>query len=118
LNDALSSAAEAVAVEPKQEALAFARRDEKAPSEVPPVKVIANSSEETAPSAEKLLQMQREILRRELAEAQTEAVVVKILSLPKAEVKKLLKQLIAEGVLEKISKPVRYRTVKKEECLL
>jgi len=126
LSDALSAASEAIAAEPKQEALAFSRREEATPLEISkvqePSKVtdhsITNASAGTSLPKEDLLPKHRELLCRKLVGPQTESKVAELLGIPKSQVKVLLKQLVAEGILEKRSKPVRYTVAKSEDRLL
>ena len=60
----------------------------------------------------------RKILRQELAEPKTEADVAKLLAVSKSQAKEWLKKLVADGELEKLAKPVRYRAAAKGEDLL
>jgi DNA processing protein len=127
LSQALSKAAEAVAVEPKQETLSFALREQspsyestkvKPPSTVPPPDVELDSQEPRATPAQALFSSVREILGRELAEPRSEAEVAGLLNVSKPQAKAWLTKLVAEGVLEKLAKPVRYRSVRTADRLL
>jgi predicted Rossmann fold nucleotide-binding protein DprA/Smf involved in DNA uptake len=122
LSEALSAAAASMAAEPKQDTLSFVVREE------PPAGVTgkdaaaaglpASAAEIAPPSAEQLLKTVRDILIRELAEARNESEVAKLLVVSKPQAKGWLEQLVAEGVLEKLSKPARYRTAKSLDRLL
>ena len=126
LSDALSAASEAVAAEPKQEALTFSRREEAPPLEIPKVQeppkvtdqAITNSPVGTGLPKEDLLQTLRDILWRELVEPQKESKVAELLGMTKPQAKAWLKQRVEEGFLEKLSKPVRYSVVRKGDRLL
>ncbi len=118
MDDSLSAASEAAAAEPKQEALKFARREETAALETPLAQEMANSVARMASPTEELLQTAREILCRELVEPQSESNVAELLGIPKSQVKVLLKQLVAEGILEKFTRPIRYTVAKREDRLL
>ena len=126
LSEALSAASEAVAAEPKQEALTFSRREEAPPLEIPKVQeppkvtdqAITNSPVGTGLPKEDLLQTLRDILWRELVEPQKESKVAELLGMTKSQAKAWLKQRVEEGFLEKLSKPVRYSVVRKGDRLL
>ena len=125
LADALSAVAISASAEPKQDTLPFALREE-APTnetekEAKPVEspVPQDSARKIEPSpAEQLLKAVREILPRELAEPRTETDVIDLLAITKPQAKTWLLQLVQEGVLEKLVKPVRYRTAKGPKRLL
>jgi predicted Rossmann fold nucleotide-binding protein DprA/Smf involved in DNA uptake len=119
LSEALSTAIKTVASEPKQETLSFALR-EKAPlygiqetketaSAISPPTEEGSLSAKATP-AETLYDAVGKILSRELLEPQDEVQVAELLSVSKAQAKAWLKKLVGDGVLEKVSKPLRYRT--------
>jgi len=60
----------------------------------------------------------RKILRHELAEPKTEAEVAKLLDVSKSQAKEWLAKLVADGELEKLARPVRYRVAATVEDLL
>ena len=70
--------------------------------------------------AEELFKAVGDILRRELAVGHTEAEIVSLLSVTKAQAKQWLAKLIKEGTVEKIkkTKPVQYRVATNSERLL
>jgi Fic family protein len=127
LSEALSTAAATVATEPKQGTLSFALR-EKAPryriqQTENPSTALARPAEEgplqaNVTPAQALYGLVRDILRRELAEPKNEVQVAELLSVSKAQAKAWLTRMVADGVLEKISKPLRYRVTKTTERLL
>lgn len=126
LNDALSAVSIEIAAEPKQEALTFSRREEVVPLEhskgQEPLKVedqsIPDSPSVMLSPKENLLQTLREILSRELVEPQNESKVADLLGITKVQAKAWLTQLVEEGSLEKLSKPVRYSVARKDDRLL
>ncbi len=129
LGMALVAAAEAVAIEPKQDTLPLTLREEPFTYAAAPVakatQALAENLEQTrtdvkpSPEAE-LLNTVREILRRQLADARTDEEVATLLAVTRPLAKAWLLRLVGEAVLEKITKPkpVRYRTVDKVERLL
>jgi predicted Rossmann fold nucleotide-binding protein DprA/Smf involved in DNA uptake len=121
LADALLKAAKSVASEPKQEALSFALREQAPPFESQTTKetpVVAlpdeqiNLSNAKMPPAQILFSTVRDILARELVEPRNETEVARLLSVTKPQAKAWLTILLAEGILEKINKPTRYRTAR------
>ena len=66
--------------------------------------------------AQELLTKVREILQH-MEEARTDTDVATDLDITRAQAKAWLERLVKEGVLEKLSKPVRYRCVKGAERL-
>ena len=118
LGRVLSAAAEAVAAEPKQEALSFALREQPAPYQtqgveknatVPQPKSEPDSKETNMLPAQILFETVRKILKHELTEGKTETEIAKLLDVSKSQTKAWLTKLIEEGELEKTTKPVRYR---------
>jgi DNA processing protein len=126
LSDALAAASEAVAAEPKQDALTFSRREEAPPLEISKVQEppkVADESKTNSPALivapkEELFRMLREILSRELVEPENESRVAELLGVTKLQAKAWLTQLVEEGLLEKLSKPVRYHAIKRTDRLL
>ena len=59
--------------------------------------------------AEKLLARVREVLPRYLDEPRSEADVTQALDVQKTQASRWLKRLVTDGVIERLSKPVRYR---------
>lgn len=121
LREALSTAAALVASEPKQETLSFLPYEETAPcasaATSSPTLVSETSPAEPSPR-EELLQTVRGILSRTLTEPRTEAEVAELLAVSKPQAKAWLTGLLAEGVLEKVSKPTKYRAVTGADRLL
>jgi predicted Rossmann fold nucleotide-binding protein DprA/Smf involved in DNA uptake len=125
LIEAMKEAAAAVATEPQQETLSFALREKTASSYdeksaklfVTPSKS-ASSSEQTESPATRLLSSVRQILLQELGEAQTESQIAELLGVTKTQAKTWLIQLVEEGTLKKLSKPVRFRAAKSSDQLL
>lgn len=129
LGMALVAAAESVATEPKQDTLPLTLREEPSAYEAVPVSKstgaaaakIERTVRDMHPSpAVELSNMIREILRRELVEARTEGEVASLLDVTKPQAKAWLVRLVAEAVLEKVTKPkpLRYRTANKVDRLL
>jgi predicted Rossmann fold nucleotide-binding protein DprA/Smf involved in DNA uptake len=127
LSEALSTAAAALASEPKQETLSFALREKAAPygtpkETIPPPASLPPAQGSSLPAnaapAEALYAVVREILSRELAEPKNESEVAELLSVSKPQAKAWLTKLVADGALEKTAKPLRYQTVKNTERLL
>jgi len=126
LTEALSAASEAIASEPKQEALTFSRREEAPPLEIPKVQELSKIADQPiaiSPTGARLpkddlLQKLREILCRELVEPQNELKVAELLGITKPQAKTWLTQFVKEGLLEKLPKPVRYSVAKNDDRLL
>jgi predicted Rossmann fold nucleotide-binding protein DprA/Smf involved in DNA uptake len=119
---ALSTAATAVAAEPKQETLSFALREQAptyhAAQESKPVQPFISAEAAprqggARPASAELFETVRQLVRRELAEARTEAEVVSLLSVTRPQASAWLNRLVEEGTLEKLTqpKPLRYRAV-------
>lgn len=116
LSQALAKAAETVAAEPKQETLSFALQEQTSPFgiqklEQAPAPAPSTPLRATMLPAQALFTTVREILDRELTEPKSEAEVAELLTVSKSQAKTWLAKLVAEGVLEKVAKPVRYRTI-------
>ncbi len=115
LSEALFAAAAAVTAEPKQETLSLRLREQPPPfgsekTEQPtPTTAQTTRFTTTASPAELLIGTVREILSRELSEPKSEAEVAELLTVSKTQAKAWLKKLVADGVLEKVAKPARYR---------
>ena len=125
LGQMISAAVEAVAAEPKQEALSFALREQPVAYTSPvkpvePASVVDEEPKVISSPAEELFKTVREILRRELAAGHTEAEIVSLLGVTKSQAKEWLAKLIKEGTVEKIkkTKPVQYRAATNSERLL
>ena len=123
--EALSEAAAAVAAEPKQETLPFALRDQPPSYEIKNARDASTARQPEAESREtKLAPAQllfgsvRNILRDELVEPKTETEVAQLLDVSKSQAKAWLKKLVADGELEKLARPVRYRAAATGEDLL
>ena len=78
----------------------------------------AESRETKLTPAQLLFGSVRKILRHELAEPKTEAEVVKLLAVSKSQAKEWLAKLVADGELEKLARPVRYRAAATGEDLV
>ena len=126
---ALAAASAAVAAEPKQETLSFALREQTAAyhaaQEAKPVEPSGSATDAaqlagTLSPADELFRAVREILKRELREARSQAEVVALLGVAKSQAKEWLTRLVAEGTLEKVSKPtpLRYRVLSASDRLL
>jgi len=124
LAEALAAAVAAAASEPKQDTLSFVVREEHSSeakgrdSAAVPANSPATSADTAPRPAQQLLKTVRDILVRELVEAHSETEVATMLAVPKPQAKAWLTQLVDEGVLEKLSKPVRYRRATTLERLL
>lgn len=118
-NEALVAATQSAAGEAKQGTLSFVRSEElPAPSTEIPAEATSVStaptpiSEITESPAEQLFATVRAIVCRELDEPRTEAELAGSLQISRAQAKAWLIRLIGEGAVEKLSRPVRYRTTK------
>lgn len=123
LGQMLSAALESVAMEPKQEALSFALKEQSVvyASSVKQVPAIIGEAPNVSSSpAEQLFKMVREMLRRELVAGQSEAEIVSLLDVTKSQTKEWLARLIKEGTVEKVkkTKPVQYRASSISDRLL
>ena len=129
LGMALVAAAEAVALEPKQDTLPLTLRQEPVVHEAAPVakpvEPVAAKPEPTAtdapPSPEgELFKKVREILLRELREARTEEEVATLLVVTRPQAKAWLARLVKEALVEKVKrfKPARFRAVTQADRLL
>jgi predicted Rossmann fold nucleotide-binding protein DprA/Smf involved in DNA uptake len=127
LSRALSQAAAAVAGEPKQESLSFALREHPPSFEAGRTRDVPSSPQpdpelkSTKPArkpAEDLFRAVREILLRELTEPRSDADVAELLGVSKSQAKEWLTKLLADGELEKLTKPLRYRAPRTGERLL
>lgn len=107
LDNAISRALNAVAAEPRQDVLPLSVREEPGPGQPKDSK----SKSASPTSGEILLETVTAILTRELSAPRTEAEVVELLGITKAQAKAWLSELAKGGVVEKLTKPVRYRTV-------
>lgn len=107
LDRALAEASNEMLETPKQEKLPFTVREEPIPVGQPS----APAREQHLTPAAMLFQTVERILISELAEPRSETAVAKILGASKAQTKKWLQQLVKLGAIEKLKKPVRYRTV-------
>lgn len=125
LTQAIQAAQAAVVEEPKQEMLSFVLRERVSspygakPTEAaltPPVSALFAA--ETASPAARLISSVRQILLQELAEARTEGEVAELLGVSKPQAKAWLLQLVKEGALEKLPRPVRFRVAKPSAQLL
>ena len=129
LGAALVAATHAATMEPRQDSLLLAVREEPAsyeaapgekPREVMAEKVeIATVEVKPAPDVE-LLNSVRDILRHELVDGRTAEEVATLLAVTKPQAKAWLTRLIAEATVEKVkkSKPARFRTVRTSDRLL
>lgn len=120
LAEALAAAAAAVASEPKQDKLSFVVREEHSTKAKGRDSVPGRSDlpATTPRPAQQLLKTVRDILVRELVDARSETEVATMLTVSKTQAKAWLKQLVDEGVLEKLSKPIRYRIARSVDRLL
>jgi DNA processing protein len=113
-SDLIMAMEEAALAEPKQETLSFALNDKpvanhgnKPAKPVMPPSVPSSLDQFEAPATQ-LLSAVRKILLQELAEPKTESQIAQFLEISKPQAKAWLLQLIKEGALKKLSKPVRF----------
>jgi predicted Rossmann fold nucleotide-binding protein DprA/Smf involved in DNA uptake len=124
LCEALSAVAVAAAAEPKQETLSFALHEQPPSQKIEAVNTSTAVTPATSSSEAKLTPSQllfssvRDILRHELIEPKTERQVAELLDISKSQASVWLKKLIANGEVEKINKPLRYRVARVAERLL
>lgn len=114
----------AVVAEPQQEALEFALNEKSVTSygDKPAKPVLAASmpaplSNQVESSAIQLFSAVRKILLQELADPKTESQIAQVLEVSKPQAKVWLLQLVKEGALKKLSKPVRFCKVEFSDCL-
>jgi predicted Rossmann fold nucleotide-binding protein DprA/Smf involved in DNA uptake len=109
LEKALAGAVTDLAGEPKQDTFSLSVREEPTvtlgPQPAPMPKPSAHSP------ADRLFDSVADILSHELTEPRSEAEVVELLAVSKAQTKAWLNQLVKRGVIEKLTKPVRYRVI-------
>jgi len=121
LRETLSTVVEAVAAEPKEETLSLPFDAEQKPlvmeAKPNPPPVADTPVSEPLPQAELLLAVSG-ILSRALTQPRSEAEVAELLGISKPQAKAWLAELLKEGILEKISKPIRYRAVTTADRLL
>jgi DNA processing protein len=115
LASVLLTAAEAVAAEPKQEALSFALHEQPLPYQAKRSETIAPQLEQKLREtnllpAQILFDTVRNILKRELTVPKTEKEITELLDVSKAQAKVWLAKLVKNGELEKIAKPIRFAT--------
>ncbi len=109
LKKALAGAADSVAAEPKQDTFSLSVREEPAGVAREPS---PSSPMVTPPSpADELFDVVRDILVRELTKPLNETEVAELLAVSKAQAKAWLTELLQRGVIEKLTKPVRYRVI-------
>jgi len=124
LSEALSAAVGAVTAEPKQESLSFALREAPPSQEINVSDAPSALAPQTSPSETKLTPSQLlfssvcGILRHELLEPKTERQVAELLDISNSQASVWLKRLVADGAVEKISKPPRYRAKRAADLLL
>lgn len=128
LDMALVATAESVAIEPKQDTLPLALREEPVSYTVDVVKPtdpVVETVQPTKTDAKLLPEAElwnsvREILRSELLEGHTEEEVATFLVVTKLQAKAWLARLVGEAVVEKVkkSKPARFRTITKADRLI
>lgn len=122
LSQVLSKAAEAAAAQPQQETLSLALREQSAsyqstlPQQPFPDLALTVDNDplksDTRPS-QALFNLVCEILRRELAEPKSDIEVAELLNVAKPQAKIWLTKLAKDGELERLTKPVRYRAVRR-----
>ena len=121
LRETLATVVKAVAAEPKEETLSLPFDAEQTPLVMEttpnPPPVADTPVSEPLPQEELLLAVSR-ILSRALTQPRSEAEVAEILGISKPQAKAWLAELLKEGILEKISKPIRYRAVTTADRLL
>ena len=100
----------ALVADPQQETLEFALNEKSVASfgDKPVMPVPASLSNQVESSAIQLFSAVRKILLQELAEPKTESQVAQLLEVSKPQAKAWLLQLVREGALKKLSKPVRF----------
>ena len=126
MDDLLSNLEEAVLSEPKPETLSlFAHQDAVAYSADEPVQLPQNNELQAVPISEtvggpsdELFGKVREILVRELDKPRSEPEIVELLGVSKPQTKEWLRKLLEDGVIEKLTKPARYRTARALDRLL
>lgn len=116
LSEAIKAVAASALAEPKQEMISFAFREDSSaayggkPAEpVLPPAVSATLPAGTASPAVRLFSSVRQILLEELAKPRTDGEVAGLLGVSKPQAKAWLLQLVQEGVLQRLTKPVRFR---------
>jgi predicted Rossmann fold nucleotide-binding protein DprA/Smf involved in DNA uptake len=87
-------------------------KEQKATEELP-----APPATATGEPAQALFSFVAELLRKALREPMTEAAVAELLHISKPQAKAWLGRMVEHGVVEKLSKPLRYRTSKADDRL-
>jgi DNA processing protein len=115
LEQIISKAVQSVAMEPRQEVLSFAFREQPAASIPSPEPANESNTVREVPESKsppnELFNTVRNILQQTLREPKTEAEVMTLLGITKSQAKEWLARLIKEGAIEKVKKtrPVQYR---------
>lgn len=109
LEKALAGAANDVAAEPKQDTFSLSVREEPVGNAEEPTS--SHSLSLVQSPADALFDTVQAILSRELSEPRSESEIAKLLDVSKPQAKAWLKELLSRGVIEKLSKPVRYRVI-------
>jgi len=125
LSQAIQAAVAAMAAEPRQDTLSFVVREAPSPpyGAKPAEAILAPTVSAALPAqpaspAMHLLSSVTQILLQELVEARTEGQVAELLGVSKPQAKAWLLELVKEGVLEKLTRPIRFRTAKPSDQLL
>jgi predicted Rossmann fold nucleotide-binding protein DprA/Smf involved in DNA uptake len=122
----LAAALESAAMEPKQEPLSFALREQAAAyagsvEPAAPAQALGGREGAESSAVEHRFNTAREILRRELGTAsRTEKEIVSLLHVTKPQAKEWLARLVKAGEVEKVkkTKPVQYRLSNSSDRLL
>jgi len=109
--------------EPGQNEIAFSVREESTQAYETPTSLAPSDIREApfyldqnVPPADELFAKVRELLEK-VTTPRTEAEVAAELNVSKSQAKEWLQRLVKEGVLEKLSRPVRYRSVSSQASL-
>jgi DNA processing protein len=109
LEQTLNSTSKELTAEPRQEKLALRAREETA--SVAPDQSLSDAPDKSSSPADRLFQVVELILVRELTGPRADVEVAKLLGVSKTQAKIWLQQLVKRGLLEKLTKPLRYRAV-------
>jgi len=109
LDKVLAGAVDAVGAEPKQDTFRLSVREDSDGTAKAPTTSLSKEAPRT-PAVE-LFDVVQSILIRELSKPRSEPEVAKLLAVSKPQAKAWLKELLQRGVIEKLTKPVRYRVI-------
>lgn len=115
-SDAIAQAVFAAEAEPKEEELELSLREAASPyrvSSLPATPVDERPTLTSVTPADELFTAVASILKRELVDAKTEKQIAEMLRVSTVIAKTWIAKLVTDGEIEKLDRPVRYRSTKK-----